>query len=80
MTILIELSEKSIEKIADVIEKKINDRKMEDEKLYNLTQLAKLLGISYHTLKKKNLPCVRINKGSTKFYSLQKVKTFLNDN
>lgn len=71
----VELLIKEISRVFGTV-KQINDEK-EDEKLYRLVDISKILGISYNTLKVKPLPYCRKKNGKRKMYSLSEVKQYL---
>lgn len=80
--IKIELTEDTINKLVKGIEEIVLKAKKEDDKLYNLTDLCRELNLKYNTMKVKNLPFTRLGdkKKGKKYYSLPKVKRFLNIN
>lgn len=55
----------------------IQKRKRENEKLYNLKDLSKIIGIKYCTLLKYDLPSQTIGKHSRKMYNLNEVREYL---
>ena len=52
-------------------------RKRENEKLYNLKDLSKIIGMKYRTLLEYDLPSQTIGKHSRKMYNLNEVKEYL---
>lgn len=50
---------------------------LENERLYNLKQLAKILNINYRTLQNYNLPYESKNNSTRKFYRLSDVRDYL---
>jgi hypothetical protein len=77
MTMIIELSKKTIEDIAEVVDKKIEQRIKRDERLYKLKEIAAMVNISERTLRNMHLPFRRIGPNTRKMYSLNEVKDYL---
>lgn len=77
MTIMIELTPKTIEEIATVIDEKIEKRIQRDERLYKLKEISEMVNVPERTLLRMNLPCRRLGKGIRKLYSLNEVKDYL---
>lgn len=55
----------------------LQKRKRENEKLYNLKELSKIIGIKYRTLLEYDLPSQTIGRQSRKMYNLNEVKEYL---
>jgi AraC-like DNA-binding protein len=77
MTIMIELSKKTIEDIAEIVEQKIEQRVKRDERLYKLKEISAMLNISERTLNRLNIPYRNMGKNTRKMYSLSEVRDYL---
>jgi hypothetical protein len=77
MTIMIELTKKTIEDIAIVIDERMEKRIKRDERLYKLKEISAMVNISERTLRNMHLPFRRIGPNTRKMYSLNEVKDYL---
>jgi AraC-like DNA-binding protein len=77
MTLMVELSKKTIEDIAEIVEQKIEQRVKRDERLYKLKEISAMLNISERTLNRLNIPYRNMGKNTRKMYSLSEVRDYL---
>jgi archaellum component FlaC len=77
MTLMVELSKKTIEDIAEIVEQKIEQRVKRDERLYKLKEISAMLNISERTLNRLNIPFRNMGKNTRKMYSLSEVRDYL---
>jgi hypothetical protein len=74
---MVELSKKTIEDIAEIVEQKIEQRVKRDERLYKLKEISAMLNISERTLNRLNIPFRNMGKNTRKMYSLSEVRDYL---
>lgn len=77
MEITVKLDENTIKRLIEGISGAIQATPCKEDRLYNMTELSKILNVSRSTLKTRTLPCNRTSKKGRKLYSLPEVKTAL---
>lgn len=76
MAIIEEMKKTNLELTMQLIED-IQKKKRENERLYNLKQIAEMIGIKYKTLANYKLPFQTIGNNARKMYSLNEVRQYL---
>ena len=74
---MVELSKKTIEDIAEIVEQKIEQRVKRDERLYKLKEISAMLNISERTLNRLKIHYRNMGKNTRKMYSLSEVRDYL---
>lgn len=77
MTIMIELTRKTIEDIATIIDERMVKRESQCERLYKLKDISDMINIPIRTLRKMNIPYRRLGQNTRKMYSLKEVRDYL---
>lgn len=77
MELIVKLDQSTIDSLVTGITAAIKKTPCKEDRLYNMTELSKILNISRNTLKTKDLPCNRTSKKGRKLYSLPEVRTAL---
>lgn len=77
MEVIVKLDKDTINELIVGITSAIKKTPCKEDRLYNMTEMAKILNISRNTLKNKSIPYNRVNKRGRKLYSLPEVRTAL---